>query len=422
MMRQFILFLALCSAMVRVHAQNVVSEAHRIIDTLASSTMQGRGYVKNGDVKAAVYIYNYLTSESKIQSSDVKLQKVFFDINTFPGAMELRVDDKLMTPGKDFIVKGFSKGVKGTYDVKYVNFKKLWKEDSLHINIKCKKYEVLCFKHDKWPKSLEKKKTEWLLQNKLFGAVAVLELNDKKLTMDASTEVLPFAWIQMLVDSNYKAPKTVKLNIENKLVSNYESQNVFALVKGTEVPDTFLVFTAHYDHLGTLGSNTYFPGANDNASGVSMLLNLSREIKKAPLKYSTAFIFFTGEEAGLIGSHFFTEHPLIPLSQIKFLVNIDLAGTGDDGIKVVNGTIDTLNFNKLKNINEKEQLMKTVQPRGKAANSDHYFFSQAGVPSFFIYTLGGISAYHDVYDKAQTLPLTEYEDYYHLLLLFMKSF
>jgi hypothetical protein len=421
-MRQFILIVILLYAAIITQAQNVVNEARRIIDTLASATMQGRGYVNNGDVKAAVYIYNYLTCESKIPSADVKLQKVNFDINTFPGAMELRVDDKLITPGKDYIVKAFSKGIKGKYDVKYVNFKKLWKEDSLNLNIKCKKYEVLCFKHDKWPKSLEKKKTEWLLQNKLFGAAAVLELNDKKLTMDASQEVLPYTWIQMLVDTNYKAPKTVRLNIENKFVSNYESQNVFAVIKGTEVPDTFLVFTAHYDHLGALGNNTYFPGANDNASGVSMLLNLSREISRQPLKYSTAFIFFTGEEAGLIGSRYFTEHPLIPLSQIKFLVNTDLAGTGDDGIKVVNGAVDTLHFNKLKDINNKEQLMKSVQARGKAANSDHYFFTQAGVPSFFIYTLGGISAYHDVYDKAETLPLTDYEDYYRLLLLFMKSF
>ncbi len=415
-----ILFLLVCA--LQVQAQQVLSEAQHIIDTLSSSAMFGRGYVNNGDRKAATYIYNYLTLESTLSSQNVILQKVPISINTFPSAMELRVDDKNMVPGKDFIVEAFSKGIKGTYDVKYVNFKKLWKKDSLHIQIKCKKYELLCFRHNKWPKSLEKKKVEWLMQQNLFGAAGVLELNEKKLTMDASQEVLSFAWIQLLVDSTYKAPKKVKLNIEQEYISNYESQNVFAVIKGMEVPDSFLVFTAHYDHLGMLGKNTYFPGANDNASGVSLLLNLSKEISKNPLKYSVAFIFFTGEEAGLVGSHYFVEHPLIPLNHIKFLVNVDLAGTGDDGIKVVNGAIDTLHFQKLKALNEKYGLMKTVQPRGKAANSDHYFFTQAGVPSFFIYTLGGINAYHDIYDRAATLPLTDYEDYYKLLLLFMKSF
>jgi hypothetical protein len=62
--------------------------------------------------------------------------------------------------------------------------------------------------------------------------------------------------------------------------------------------------------------------------------------------------------------------------------------------------------------------LKEVKIRGKAANSDHYYFSEKGVKAFFIYTLGGIKAYHDVYDKAETLPLTKFEELFELITRF----
>src|SRR5690606_32142640 len=96
-----------------------------------------------------------------------------------------------------------------------------------------------------------------------------------------------------------------------------------------------------------------------------------------------------------------------------------ISGTGDDGIQVVNGSVYPRKFEKLKNINDSEQLLKEVKVRGEACNSDHCMFHRKGVPSFFIYTLGGIQAYHDVNDKAETLPLTEFEDYFRLITRFI---
>ena len=89
-----------------------------------------------------------------------------------------------------------------------------------------------------------------------------------------------------------------------------------------------------------MGKDVYFPGANDNASGVAMLLNLANYYSKKENqpKCSIAFIAFAGEEAGLLGSKYFSEHPLIPLNKMKFLVNLDLLGTGDEGMMVVNAT------------------------------------------------------------------------------------
>ena len=69
-------------------------------------------------------------------------------------------------------------------------------------------------------------------------------------------------------------------------------------------------------------------------------------------------------------------------------------------------------------VNDEHKLLTKINARGKAANSDHYHFTEKGVPAFFFYTLGGIKAYHDVFDKPETLPLTEHEDLFKLIIKF----
>jgi hypothetical protein len=77
---------------------------------------------------------------------------------------------------------------------------------------------------------------------------------------------------------------------------------------------------------------------------------------------------------------------------------------------VVNATEYKTAYQLVKNINTEKHYLADVKERGKAANSDHYFFTEKGVPAFFMYTMGGIKAYHDLYDKAATLPLNEVND------------
>ena len=72
----------------------------------------------------------------------------------------------------------------------------------------------------------------------------------------------------------------------------------------------------------------------------------------------------------------------------------------------------------LRAVNEKGHYLVKVNSRGKAPNSDHYMFSEKGVPAIYMYTLGGIKAYHDIYDISATLPLTVYRNQFNLLLDF----
>ena len=129
------------------------------------------------------------------------------------------------------------------------------------------------------------------------------------------------------------------------------------------IPDSFIVLTGHYDHLGHMGKDTYFPGANDNASGISMLLNLAKHYSefKGENKYSILFIAFGAEEAGLIGSKYFVNHPIFPLTNIKFLINMDLMGTGEEGLMVVNGKVFEKEFNLLNDINKKHNFFPKIK-------------------------------------------------------------
>ncbi len=355
-----------------------ISFNREIVDTLASSYFWGRGYTNDGMKKAA----NFLVTEFKILgvqplNGEDYFQNFSYAANTFPGKMEVEINGKTLTPGVDFIVGPESRGAKGKG--------KLEQKDSA---------DFIDF------------------ENRI-----IVNLQDK-LTWSVEQQVADYTLIQIDKKRFSGIPATYKLNIENKFINDFKTANICGMVKGTAQPDSFIFITAHYDHLGGMGKDTYFPGANDNASGDALLLSLAKYYPAHPAKYSIGFILFAGEEAGLVGSKYYTEHPIVPLKNIRFLINTDLAGTGDEGITVVNATEFPNEFALMNKINDEYKYLVKINPRGKAANSDHYFFTEKGVPAFFFYTLGGIKAYHDVFDKASTLPLNEQDHLDSLLIKF----
>jgi Zn-dependent M28 family amino/carboxypeptidase len=229
------------------------------------------------------------------------------------------------------------------------------------------------------------------------------------------------ATVVYVKDSLFKGSiSNISVHIDAVLLKNATSDNIVGVLRG-EVKDTFLAITAHYDHLGMMGNNAIFPGASDNASGTAMLLYMAKYFSTHKQHYSILFISFSGEEAGLMGSDYFTKHPLVPLSNIRFLTNIDIMGDATDGITVVNATEYPKQFEQLQKINKDNNLLAQIKSRGKAANSDHYHFSEAGVPSFFIYTNGGTGYYHDIYDKAGEITLNHVDNIVTLIIDFLKE-
>jgi aminopeptidase YwaD len=347
-----------------------------IINTLTSKQFWGRGYTRDGMKKAADFLAVEYQKIDLLPMGTSYKQPFNFPVNTFPGKMMVAINGQKLIPGKDFIVNNESPGIKLKAQLTQV--------DSLN-----------------------------------YQATPSLQISFKdKLTWSVATEVGATTIIQVNKKSFKALPKEISVDIENKLLPNFEAANVCGLIKGTKYPDSLLIITAHYDHLGGMGTDTYFPGANDNAAGVATLLSLAKYYAAHPQPYSVGFICFAAEEAGLLGSSYFVENPLVPLSKIKFLINLDLVGTGEAGMTVVNASVYPKAFAQLNAINNENHYISKINSRGKAANSDHYFFTEKGVPAFFIYTQGGPSAYHDVFDKAETLPLTEYKDLFKLIVGF----
>ena len=359
-------------------ASAVLAISRSYVDTLTSPYFWGRGYTKDGMGKAAVFLQNEFRSIglTSFEQSNY-LQNFTYPVNIFPKEMEVRIDGKKLKPGEDFIVAAESRSANGKYDLQQT-------DSNIFIN----------------------------------RASMVIVKTSSKLTWSVAPEMADYTLIEVLNTSLKKSPKEIKLEIDQQLIPDFKAANVLGYVKGTQYPDSFLLISAHYDHLGGMGEDTYFPGANDNASGVALLLNLAKYYAANPQPYSIGFICFAGEEAGLKGSDYYTNHLYFSLNKIKFLLNTDLAGTGEDGITVVNASEFPQAFALLNEVNDRHQYVSKINARGKAANSDHYYFSEKGVPAFFFYTLGGIKAYHDVFDKATTLPLSEQADLFQLVIKF----
>jgi aminopeptidase YwaD len=358
--------------------------AREVIKYLTSKKCFGRGYIENGLQNAEKYLVKELKKQKTSPLFEKSFTQSFFhNVNTFPAKCAVKVNGKVLKPGIDFILDPSSGPAKGKLP--------LIRSDSttfIHIGGEPKVYILL----------------------------------KNKLTFSVGKTAADFCGIEIDKSKFKEEPKEVEVDIENKLVSDFESKNIGCYINGQTNSDTMIVFSAHYDHLGGIGKSAFFPGANDNASGVSVVLNLVRYYKIHPPKYKTVFLFFAGEEAGLVGSKFFVGSNALDLKKIKFLINLDLLGTGDDGIMIVNGAIHEKEFTRIKNINQEKDLVKEIKKRGKASNSDHYWFSEAGVPCFFIYTLGGTTSYHDVYDIEKKLPLTDYVDVFKLITEFAGQF
>jgi Zn-dependent M28 family amino/carboxypeptidase len=124
---------------------------------------------------------------------------------------------------------------------------------------------------------------------------------------------------------------------------------------------------------------------------------------------------------GLLGSEWCAVDRPIDWKQVRMMVNLDILGTGDDGITVVNATAQKAAFDRLMKINTDKKYLPQLKERGPSCNSDHCPFVKRNIPAIFIYTMGGISAYHDVYDVDATLPLTRFPELYALLKEYLSS-
>lgn len=405
-----------------------IEYAKAVVQQLASPELHGRGYTDKGDWLAADFIAGEYERMGLVKLDKSYYQKFNIPINTFPDALSLKINNEVFKPAVDYLIASSSPGVHGKFNVVTCSRKDIdTKEKFLSLIEKAGTDFIFIDNTEKSTTDPEANKLvddyiNFLKYSPQVSSKGIVIYTKEKLIWENSifVNVRPVVIINKQIDPNNV--KSIELTIENKFIRKYKTQNVVGCIKGSLYPDSFLVVTAHYDHLGKMGKETFFPGANDNASGVAMLLSLADHYSKNQPEYSMLFIALSAEEIGLLGAKKFTEDPLIELNRIRFLVNFDLAGTGEEGIRVVNGSVYKDQFDLLTQLNTEHQLLPKIDIRGAACISDHCLFYQKGVPCFYIYTQGGIKAYHDVYDIYETLPFTEFVDYCNLMIRFFDSF
>lgn len=393
--------------------------AKTILDTLCSPYFDGRGYVNKGDVRAADFLVDELKNIGVAPFKKKSYTQPYsFKVNTFPHKIEVILDSDTLVPGADYLVSPISGSAQGEFDFIEINSSNYLTQFGGNINFKQMdpSQTVFAFNFlDVTDKEVLHEITGLTYEaTKYFPVISVT--NKKQMY---SVGRVHSNYPLITIDSAaYHQAKTVRLKVNNHYITDYESKNVIGMIPGKK-KRKYVVFSAHYDHLGRMGPDAYFPGANDNASGVAMLLSLAKYYMANKPKYSIVFCFFSGEEAGLVGSKYFVEHPYFPLKKVKFVLNIDIMGGASDGITLVNGTKHEADFDKMVAINKKHQLLNTIKKRGPTANSDHHFFSQMGVPAFFIYSMGKVKNYHDIFDTAENTPLEKFDEVQELMKKFV---
>lgn len=412
---QWIKVLSICFVCYQTFAQDL-ARVQRNIDTLCSPSMFGRGYVKEGDKKAAQWLAQQFQEIGLLSFQKTYFQYFPLQINTFEKSPALKWGRKWLQLGIDYLPQASSGEGRVTASPYRLDEAIFSNEDvqRAFLSIDLRNKAIL------YPQEWQSRIMS--LPENVFEKFSEAPLHiatTKKLTHTVSWQQTATPALVVLEKYAEKTPKKIYTHIQSTLKKGV-SQNLIGYLPGMVQPDSFIVFTAHYDHLGGIGEKVFFPGANDNASGVAMLLELAHYFQRHPQPYSLVFIAFGGEEVGLIGSKYFVENPFFPLKNIVWVMNLDLTATGEKGATIVNGSVFKHDFDKLVAINQAKNYLPAIYARGRAANSDHYFFSEKGVKAFFLYLMGDWTHYHDIEDKPP-LPLSRFSETFRLLVDFTEQ-
>lgn len=193
----------------------------------------------------------------------------------------------------------------------------------------------------------------------------------------------------------------------------YKCRNVVGIIPGTDekLKSEIILIVAHYDHLGKgvyasragrAGRGKVHAGADDNASGTAGLLEIARAITKGKLKLkrSVLFLAVTGEEAGLQGSRYYVEHPLVPLEKTQAVINLDMIGCYKRGVAAM-GVHMSAQFDKAIDAAVKGEDVKVSKQRIQG-RGDNVSFNNRFIPSIFFWT-GFTDFYHTPKDTTDTI-------------------
>lgn len=265
------------------------------------------------------------------------------------------------------------------------------------------------------------------------GATALIVYNSGEKETDLKFEgkskivavEIPVIYITKDATKKYLSESTTDHKIELKVLIGDKKRsgtNVVGYIDNGAA--NTIILGAHFDHLGYgedhnslwTGKAEIHNGADDNASGTATVLELSKLLKKSKLKNNNyLFIFFSGEELGLFGSKYFTEHPTIDLSKVNYMINLDMVGRLNKDSKsiTIGGFGTSPSWSRL--LPEKTDAFSVKFDSSGIGPSDHTSFYLKEIPVLFFFT-GTHADYHKPGDDVEKI---NFEGQYRILQYIM---
>jgi aminopeptidase YwaD len=442
----------------RGYRRITVEELENHIKYLSSDSLKGRLAGSSGDSLAAFYIRDALASYGYKNLMGDGLQRFSVTIKIVAGPENsLSINNTIYTPGKDFMPFAFSSNSGLIAEVVFAGYGFNINGDSLKWNdykdIDVKDKWVLILRAD--PES-DKPVSQFnpfsgdrdkVMVAKDMGAEGVLlvsgaafdsqDIFESLSSNDFSTDIPVFRVKRDVADLILSKTGKKIADLEKKLNETRKpfsfvtktmvsgkaeivremstARNVAMILPGEDknLKNEYVIIGAHFDHLGMggPGSGTRTPdtvavhhGADDNASGVSMMLELAEKIahSKGSHARSVICLSFSGEEEGLLGSKYFTDHPVINLSKVNAMINLDMVGRLQESkVLQISGLGTAEGLRKIVTSENDTNIIRLTLSDEGYGPSDHTSFYGKDIPVLF-YTTGAHLDYHtpsDTYDK-----------------------
>jgi aminopeptidase YwaD len=399
--------------------KEIISNLQKHIDFLSNDKLEGRRTGTAGETLAAEYISQRFQERGLTpKGSDNFLQPFeVYDGKRMSANTSLEIGDEKLQTGKDFFSFPYCPAIKlealpaiavRESDMPwFLNLKETLEANSNNPHFNLEEFIITQMKD---------------VSSK--GATALFIYNtsdiDDHLSFDSKdkteTSKIPVVYISKPVAEKFFSDESATIDL--KLVTSIEEMkrtgnNVIGYIDNGAA--NVVVLGAHYDHLGygedgnsmlRTGEKLIHNGADDNASGTAALIELARMLKAGKEKNSNyLFIAFSGEELGLFGSKYFTEHPTVDLTSVNYMINMDMIGRLNDSTNTITvggyGTSPSWSF-----IGTEKKLPFSIKIDSSGSGpSDHTSFYRKNIPVLFFFT-GLHGDYHRPTDDANKVNAT----------------
>ncbi len=421
LMKNVLLFLLLFSQTVsaqRLKKQDkaIIADLHNEIDYLASDKLEGRRTGTPGEKLAYEYLSNEFKNIGLIPKGDNNSFIQTFEINEgkqILPATHLLINDDSLAIEKDFFpfifsaegsVKAYAspalqeKGMPWFWDIK----------DILEKNKTNPHFDVEAAIKNKVSDFAAKGASALFVYNTSAAEDGIAFDGKEK----ADKEKIPVIYITKDAAKKYLSDNSSSFEINLKVAigdKKREGHNVIGYINNGNAYT--IIIGAHYDHLGYgedhnslwTGPPQIHNGADDNASGTAAVIELARMLKNSKFKNNNyLFICFSGEELGLFGSKYFTEHPTVDINSINYMINSDMIGRLNDSTHTI--TIGGYGTSPIwgKILDEKTKAFNVKFDSSGIGPSDHTSFYLKNIPVLFFFT-GPHKDYHKPTDDADKI-------------------